>query len=73
MSRLEEISIPGGEVDMHDLLGIEEESVDAETKSVIYGNLSKWVAFHGEETVRSKRSFFLKHLAVLGITLHTGI
>ncbi|MGE4506580.1 MAG: hypothetical protein AB7D51_14630 [Desulfovibrionaceae bacterium] len=71
MNQLEETLAGNTDPDVREILGICEESLSESARCVVYGNLRKWIACHGEDTVRTKRSFFLKHLTVLGVDYRT--
>lgn len=53
--------------DIYDILGIDEASLDESARGIVSHHGSKWVTYHGEGLVREKRTFFQKHLAVLGV------
>ena len=55
------------QVDLYDLLGIDSDAMDEDGRTIASLRVRNWITEHGEDTVRSKRRFFIKHLALLGV------
>lgn len=62
-----ETTMTDGMPDIGDVLDIDPAALDDTARTLASMRVRKWIAQHGEDVVRTKRGFFLKHLAVLGV------